>query len=269
MTSHDRQPRSLSGHIEEPHLSYSQVEMFSQCPAMYEAVYLDGKRPMASWHLVRGIAVDQILLSDWETGASAPPVEVMGQLEQAFADAIEQVGGMDFLPCQASYGRVQAWKDAADMIRYYLGRLRGLVRPLAVRQLLRRERPGGLPFVGILDAMEAEDVILDLKTSTRRMGKDDALRDTQATAYAYLLGRPIRFRWLRLMSTRRGVQHEIQESIRSLRSIALYERTVSDVERAIQAGIFPRFPGWHCAGCPIRGECYEGVAFDFDEENQE
>lgn len=207
--------------------------------------------------LIKGRAVDQLATANWlqkkKTGVDIPISETEEMAEQFYRDAVKEIGrdevdwrGTTFPDAMTSTQRLAK----AHMVYHA-----PLYTPEAVQVRVTRPIDGSRRFfLGFIDAVIDEGHIVDVKTGSRVM--NDADTDQQATAYAYALGHPIDFEYLRVIDTGKSpVRQERIQTRRGAAAIAWYTELVSNVDRSVEAGIFPTTPGIHCRWCPIRESC--------------
>jgi hypothetical protein len=255
MTTYPRRPQDID------HLSHSSVSTFLRCPRQWAFLYLEGVPRRTTSSLIRGTAVDRAaahnLSQKIETHDDLPIGEVLEVAEDAFRIAVDEAGGRDEVDWEGS-NQARSLDSAIELTRIHMHCHAPLIQPAAVQLRVSRELPSGREFVGFIDYVTVHDVVGDIKTGARRMGQDAADTDLQPTAYAFALGYPVEFEFARLIDTGSKRAEEVIRTRRDESHVGWYASVVGDVERAIDAGIFPANPtGWWCSAkaCPAWVPC--------------
>jgi RecB family exonuclease len=235
------------------HLSYSQISSFLRCPRAWAADKLEGKRSRVSSALIKGSTVDRVSSAVWRDRIS--PQDALELAEDEFARQVDQQGGRDVIDW-TSQSYASALDSSIKMADAFVRDLSPLVEPQDVQVRVEKPIPGTKrTLLGFIDAVGDDDWLIDVKTGSRRMPQADADVDVQASAYAWLLGRPLRFSFFRVVDTGKNVYTETVDTTRSATALEVFEDTARAVSNLIDAGHYPASPGWQCRWCPIRPDC--------------
>ncbi|MCX7618914.1 PD-(D/E)XK nuclease family protein [Tepidiforma sp.] len=233
------------------HLSFSSISTYLRCPRQWAYAYLEGLRRRPTGALIRGEAVDRgaarNLSQKIESRRDLPVGDILETTEDAFRRAVDREGGPSEVDWEGA-NQARLLDSSIELARIHAYEHAPHIDPAAVQLELKRALPSGREFVGYLDYVQRDGRVGDIKTGSKRMGQEAADRDLQPSAYAYLVGEPIRFEFARLIDTgtRRG--EEIVTTERDAGAITWFEQLASEVDRAIAAEVFPPNPnGWHCS----------------------
>lgn len=235
------------------HLSYSQISSFLRCPRAWAADKLEGKRSQPSSALIKGSTVDRVSTAVWRDRISRE--DALHLAEDEFARQVEAQGGRDAIDW-SSQSYAGALDSSINMADAFVRELSPLVEPQDVQVRVERKIPGTDRYLlGFIDAVGDDDWLIDVKTGSRRMPQADADTDVQASAYAWLLGRPLRFSFFRVIDTGKNLYTETVDTTRTSRALEVFEDTARAVSQMIDAGNYPANPNWGCRWCPIRSDC--------------
>jgi hypothetical protein len=81
----------------------------------------------------------------------------------------------------------------AQLVKTYHRDVAPEIYPKEVELKLTRDAARKVPFVGYVDLIDENGLVIDHKTSKRSKNADEANRDIQPSAYAYLMNKPINF----------------------------------------------------------------------------
>lgn len=240
------------------HLSHSSSKKYSECARSWAAHYLEGLRSRPGPALIKGKAVDKVATANWDqkrkTGKdiSIPLADEMA--EAAFREMVDEVGGRSEVEWKTD-NFTSAMESTLRLTEAHMVAHAPLYTPMATQTKVVRQIEGSeRVFVGFIDAEITRDHLVDVKTGTRKMTDQDT--DGQATAYAYALNRPVKFEYLRVLDTGKSpVRAERIETYRGLAAIDWYAEFLANVDRGIDAGVFPTTPGWQCGWCPLKDRC--------------
>lgn len=242
------------------HLSASSLRTFGQCPKQWAAEKVDGHRRRRNSAMVKGSALDAVATFNWSQKAlSGEDIDIdQGKhiAEDAFRMQVEDAGGRSEIDWNEGLG--SALESSMKMAERHLKDHAPLYTPRAVQKRLSRYLPDGMEVFGFIDAVISDDHLVDVKSGGRKMPADDAAQDIQATTYAWLMGHPIDFEFLRVIDTgARPVHSEIVHTRRTDAALEWFEELALGISQQIEAGNFPPNPGWHCKGCVIREQCID------------
>ncbi len=248
---------------EERRYSVSQIQTYLGCPLKYRFSYVDrlpkAFRPAA---LAFGGSVHAAV--EWfnrcRMAGEKPSLEDVLSVFEAdwFAQNLD--------PLQFSPGETpQALESRARaMLSIYLDSSNG-GRPAAVEEPFSLEiadpRTGELldvPFRGIVDLVEADGTLVDLKTAARSTPQDDVDRHLQLSTYALAVflrtGEIPRLRLDVLLKTSKPRLERIETS-RTVEELAWVARLIQRTTWAIEEGHFFPNPSWRCQDCEYQEPC--------------
>lgn len=232
------------------HLSHSSVATFLRCPRQWAYSYLEGLRRPPGVALIKGSALDKAATFNLEqkrvTKRDLAIDDVLEVAEDAFRKDVDRNGGQSEVQWDGT-NFARALDSAIKLTSTHMKHHAPLIQPREVQLELHRELPDGRDFVGFVDFVEEDGTLSDVKSGSRRMAAGDADTDPQPSAYGYLAGEPVAFKFYRSIDTGSKLTHEIVETGRDQRAIDWYEQKVLDVSAAINTGVFPpNDSGWHC-----------------------
>jgi len=244
------------------HLSASSLRLYLDCPRRWAAHYLDEIPRSTSSALLKGRAVDIAATENWsqkiETGTDLPIEQAQEIAEDALYVAVEEAGGREAIDWEK--GSLGETLDAATrMTRRHMIDHAPRWRPTEVQKRIVKRLPDGRDFLGFIDAVAPEGLI-DVKTGARKMSQNDADRDIQASAYAWLADRvgPFYFARVVLTNPKSQTTSEVVITQRTKAGIDGFAELALQVSGLIDDGVYPRIPGWGCAYCPILNTCPVG-----------
>lgn len=258
-------------------LSPASVRAFERCPEAWRRHYLLGERERLNLAMLRGTVVGDSLAHFFQGRINNDPLsrsDVDDLVLSLFKEKIrEAVIGVEDDPEQVK-GQCRA--GAAD----YLDEIAPSVDPISVERKasFRFTNDQEWSFVCYFD-LECDDEIPDLKFGKNRVGTARAMKDLQATAYAYLRWaerRPARFVFHSGLweQPEEGLRWEIVPAPRGVGHFRGFEQRVARVARTIahldatEPGPWPLSSEWGfwCApregtsGCPHWDRCPVGGA---------
>lgn len=246
------------------HLSHSSVATFLRCPRQWAYSYLEGLRRPPGVALIKGSALDKAATFNLEqkrvTRRDLAVDDVLEVAEDAFRKDVDRNGGQSEVQWDGT-NFARALDSAINLTSTHMKHHAPLIQPREVQLELHRELPDGRDFVGFVDFVEEDGTLSDVKSGSRRMAAGDADTDPQPSAYGYLAGEPVAFKFYRSIDTGSKLTHEIVETGRDQRAIDWYEQKVLDVSAAINTGVFPpNDSGWHCTKrfCGYWERCMSG-----------
>lgn len=251
------------------HLSASSLGTFLRCPRQYRLKYIDGVTPaFRASALAFGSAFHEAA-AQWLTAQALGHNLPGGVLHELFADSLRHQVRADGPPI--------LWRDDNDsaeslrtmgvaMLDVLMERLPKPDRVLGVEVPFELDLADPVfgtplpPVVGAVDAIievEAETLVLELKTAARRWGEDDLQHNLQATTYhvamAEQLDAPAVLLAVVTKTKRPAVQ--LERLVRGPSNEADLVATVASVSRAVKAGVDHPVRSWMCKSCPFQGAC--------------
>ena len=190
----------------------------------------------------------------------APRVEEILQVFEAdwFAQNIEP---LDFHPGES---KESLEAKARAMITLYVEAQAGSV-PAAVEEPFEMELADpetgevlGVPLRGIVDLIETDGTLVDLKTAARTISPDDLERHLQLSTYALVVflktGKIPKLRLDVLLKTRQP-RLERHATSRTVQDLAWVAHLIQSAVVAIEQGNFYPNPSWRCSECEYFAHC--------------
>lgn len=257
---------------ERPHLSHTQLEMYWRCAEQYRRTYIEGERLPPGIALIQGKSVHagaehnfrQKILSHRDL----PRSEIIDVAMDAFETGI--AGGYVLDSDESARGPSIVIGEAKDMAR----RLADLhaeqqapeYQPTVVEHKATVALNGAShDLVAIIDLVDDEERLTDIKTAKRSMAQAAIDTSTQLTIYSAAWqsesGRlPAEVRFDTLVKTKTP-KRQLLRSRRTMKDIEILANRINVTLAAINAGLFPPCPtgSWCCspkwcgyfmAGCP-------------------
>lgn len=246
------------------HLSHSSIATFLRCPRQWAFSYLEGLHRPPGVALIKGSALDKAATFNLEqkrvTRRDLAKDEILEVAEDAFRKDVDRNGGQSEIQWEGT-NFARALDSAISLTDVHMTNHAPLIQPKDVQLELHRKLPDGRDFVGFIDFVEEDGTLGDVKSGSRRMASGDGDTDAQPSAYAYLVGEPIAFKFWRSIDTGSKRTHEIVETGRDQAAIDWYAGKAADVSAAINAGVFPpNDTSWTCSPrfCGYYRECMGG-----------
>lgn len=244
-------------------LSVTQVQAYLACPLKFRFQYVDGiPRPWRVAGMAFGSSIHAAV--EWfqrervvgRTPALADVVKIF--------DADWYAANLEPLVFSDRESRDGLAEKGRAMLQLYLEALNG-TRPVAVEQFFELDLTDpetgeifDLKLRGIVDLVEEDGTLVDLKTAGRSMPQEDVDRHLQLSTYALgsflKTGEVPKLRLDVLLKTSRP-RLERYTTSRSVRELAWTANLVGEVASAIQAEIFFPSPSWRCAECEYFQHC--------------
>lgn len=247
--------------------SHSLVQTFLQCPNKAFLQYVEKIRTPLGVPLLKGQATDSAwndaLTYKMETGLDIGEKDLLERTEQAYKDALESIGGASEVAWNGDT-EIDVRDSTLRLSKTWRNELLPQIEPKAVQVELHRELPSGRDFVGFLDWVgdfDGTPSVGDNKTGKRRQSQDEADRNLQPTAYAWLAASPIRFVFARAIATDKSSYAEAPVTERGWSDVTWYDEMIRQVEIAWSCSWFPPNPTSTFCGktCPFyAGACPVG-----------
>ena len=247
----------------ERRYSVSQIQTYLGCPLKYRFQYLDqlpkAFRPAA---LAFGGSVHSAV--EWfnrvRMAGGTPPLEEILRVFEA--DWFAQ--NLDPLEFNSGESKDALAAKARTMLSVYLESESGC-RPVAVEEPFSLEiadpQTGeclGVPFRGIVDLVEEDGTLVDLKTAARATSQEDVERHLQLSTYALAVflrtGEIPKLRLDVLLKSSRPRLERLTTS-RTVEELAWTARLIQRAVEAIEDGHFFPNPSWRCSGCEYAIPC--------------
>jgi len=246
------------------HLSASQIQSYLDCSLRYKYSYIDRlPKPFRPSGLALGSAIHaavEWLHRKWSAQEEVT-LESVWEIFEAdwYAQSVE--------PILFKYGEID--EDVLNLGRnllsvYFNEAPRdGVLKIELPFQLPLTNMDTGesleVPLVGVIDKIEENDVVVDLKTWSRMISDDDLAANLQLTAYAYaywvMYRRIPRLRLDVLMKTKKP-RFEQLETKRTEADCVVFYNLSKEVLNSIKKGVFLPNPSWKCRDCEYRQVCW-------------
>jgi hypothetical protein len=253
----------------KPHLSPSQLDMFSRCPEAYRRRYMEGEK------IPPGVAM--LIGSGFHGGAAVNMRQKkdsfadlpLADMQEATAAEFEAAtkGGYVLNPEEAGQGAANvlgAAKDqAVKLIGVYATRQAPEYQPVIIEERVRIELPLVRDFVGVIDLADDQDRIVDFKTASRSKQQAEADSSQQLTGYAALFQalkgkKPSSLRLDVVLKTKTPGR-QVLNTTRDDSDFRVLGARLEAMSRSIDAGCFPpASPGaWWCSAkfCGYHSSC--------------
>lgn len=246
------------------HLSASSIRLYQNCPKQWATVYLDETPRRKGAALIKGSSVDAVATTTWidkkVTGADIPMEDALAIAEETFRCEVDDAGGRQEIDW-GSESFTDSLTSVIKMSERFMLDIAPLHTPEEVQLRLVRKLDDGRDLLGFIDAKIDDGHLADVKTGARRMSQKDADQDLQASAYAFLMGQPVKFDFLRVVHTSAKTRPyaETVSTKRSKNGLAWFEQLANDVSQSIDNGIYPATPGFWCSWCPINRKCIGSI----------
>jgi hypothetical protein len=185
----------------KPHVSPSQLDMYFRCGEQYRRRYVLGEIVPPGVALVKGSAVHKAAEINYRQKVESHVDLALSDLtEAAAADVTQRVAaeGLMLTPEESSAGlsavRGEIVDRAVSLVGVFHSQVAPQVQPALVEKFVTIDLPScSHNLLGRLDVTDADDLIRDLKTASRRKVQAEVDRSDQLTfyyaAFARLTGR--------------------------------------------------------------------------------
>lgn len=256
------------GEKNHPHISWSRISQYLQCPKKYEYQYIRGIKAPISPPLLLGTifhaAVERNYRQKIVTGKDLSLNSMADITTEEFHKSIEQE---HTLPPDFNASKVL--EDAKRFVVLHQEQIAPYRKPALVEQGFSIELWQGCPmkFVGFWDMIEADGTIVDNKTYSAMScpDQDGIDRDLQFSAYSYafrkISGKPeAGLRMDIIVKNRVHPKAVMLHTTRSEDDLKWFFLVVEPVVRGILEGRFPRNPLAKWCGrrfCHYYDLCYD------------
>ena len=226
--------------LPKPHLSYSQIDLYMQCPTKYEKTYIQGVREPSSSAPMEGTVMSKVMDTAGRQFLEKGKWPSIKQMQKMHGDFARQLWTAAILETGKPKG------DSMDVvIRRGQMFLQNIWDELTLNPIMFKGKPGceyeikqdiaGVPFLGFVDMVE-EGVVSDFKVA-RSTEWYDADHSLQLGTYSHCLQREyVRF----IVFCKESMCIETLTSRRDLKKNALWVNySVAMVAKAISSGSFP------------------------------
>ena len=246
------------------HLSVSQIQLYMNCSLKYKFKYIDGlPRTFLSAGLALGSAVHSTI--EWFNRKRF-------NCEEMAADSLLDLFEADWyaINCETVLFRNGETQDSLldigrRLVQVYFNNVNGqaiaaVEYPFEV-QIVDEETGEvlDLPLVGRFDLIEQGPVVVDLKTSARKMGMPEVEKNIQLTAYSYAYwmknGRLPDMR-LDVLVKNKTPRLDKMPTSRNQTDHRRFFLLAKQVFNGIKKNIFFPNPSWMCTDCEYRQACW-------------
>ena len=247
-------------HDAKPHLSATQMEMYSRCPESYRRRYVEGEKIPPAVAMLKGTGLHRAAETNFrqkvETHRDLPTSQIVEAAVAAFE--AELAAGVTLDVEEESIGPTkvigQAKDDVADLAEVHARHQAPDYQPTLVEEQVRIELPGPRDLLAVIDLVDDERRVVDFKTAKRKKSQDDVDGSVQLTVYAAahqaLTGeRPAVVRLDTLVQTSKKTERQILDSTRDDADLVALSHRINAITAAVDAGIFPPTTpdNWMCS----------------------
>jgi CRISPR/Cas system-associated exonuclease Cas4 (RecB family) len=243
------------------HLSATQISMYKRCPKQYEFRYIKGLKQPPDSKLIVGISVHKGVEKNYIHKFATKKEENKNVVMDAFSQEFdEQKKKLDSVEGDA--------KDTGyRMLETHYTKLAPAVQPIAQPEFGFEIQIPGLKrkFVGYIDVLASmlkiPAVVLDTKTTRRKMSQWDADISGQLTSYVYAVKQVLKKNAIAgldvVVATKGGINEQRFITARDPAQLGSFEKDTLEVERAIDSGLFyPVNDAQTCSWCGYNSRCF-------------
>jgi len=243
------------------HISHSQVNLWKRCPRQWEAKYILGVREKPNENLIIGSCYHSALEENFrfklETNEDLDMDIIYDVFSTAWANYKERNDGIRWVKLDEGKAKDLCY----SLVECYMDSIAPLIYPLEIEQRYDSS-VAGVNFVLILDLIDQNGAVIDHKTSARAYLESDVHKDPQASATAFVLGRPIVFYNHVAVKSKTPYIQKVK-TIRSEADINWWVNQTTAIVEHMKSGYAPpNDGGWWCspAYCPIYEDCTRDLA---------
>lgn len=245
--------------VTKPHLSASQMESHSRCPAAYERRYICGEIIPPGIALLKGSGfhrgAETNMRQKVESHRDLSAKDIVAAAVAAFD--LQTNAGFVLSDDEASRGAPVVLGEAKDslavMAECHAKEQAPDYQPVLVEETVRIALPGPRDLLGIIDLADDRNRVVDFKTAGRKKSQSDADDSVQLSVYAAAFqGRtgkpPAEVRLDCVVQTKTKTTRDVVVSQRTEADFVALANRINATSAAIQSGIFPpTTPGaWWC-----------------------
>ena len=233
-----------------PHLSYSRIDRYLQCPEQYRLYYVENLRPrFPSSSLMFGHVMHDALASLFRDGSD--PVA-------SFANSWTKLREADL-----NYGKKDSWEKLKNcgeklLTKFVEEQVPRISNVCAVEQSFELKITElDLPFIGYIDLLAdvgGLNTVVDFKTSTASYAGHEAIMSDQLTAYQLAVPEASNLGLCVLLKLKEP-RIEWFRTYRDGSRLLEYLDKVKLVAHEIKAGHFYKRPGKWCSWCDYLPVC--------------
>lgn len=244
----------------KPHLSASQLELYSKCPEAYRRRYIERERIPPGIAMLKGTGVHGAAEVNFrqklETHRDLPASQIVEAAVAAFESELKNGFVLDVEEESIGSSNVigQAKDDVADLAEVHALQQAPDYQPALVEEEVRIELPGPRDLLAVIDLADDQKRVVDFKTAKKSKAQADADGSVQLSVYAAahqaLTGEPPAVvRLDTLVQTSKKTDRQILDSKRGDADLVALSHRINAITAAIDSGVFPpTTPGaWWCA----------------------
>lgn len=255
---------------QKPHLSATQMELYSKCPEAYRRRYIEGEKIPPGVAMLKGTGLHRGAETNFrqkiESHRDLPTSDIVDAAVAAFEGELAR--GFQLDKDEESIGAENvigdAKDDVADMAEFHAKKQAPDYQPVRVEETVRIELPGPRDLLAVIDLGDDQGRVVDFKTAKKSKGQGDADDSVQLTVYAAahqaLTGEPPALvRLDTIVQTSKETKRQILDSTRGPADIESLAHRINSISAAVDAGVFPpTTPGaWWCGSkwCGYHATC--------------
>jgi len=244
------------------HWSPSRLDMIAKCGKQYEFRYLDGIRNPPSIAMAKGSSIHSAQQENYRqkrTSFEDLPTDDLVDLAVETFRAQTTAGELALLPEEVKVGpKVIIAKNrdkTAKLAEYWAQNAAGRYQPKLVERWFNLQVPDSPPLVGVIDLLDDQNRLVDLKTSGKKKSQQDADSSTQLTVYHAAVRKitgsaPSGIYLDNIVQTPAGkMSHGIIETSRGGADLVALTHRIAAANKVVESGAFmPAPPGaWWCS----------------------
>ena len=255
-----------SSSILPDHVSFSQLDLMIRCPEAWRRRYLMGQRGTSSPALAIGSSVHAGIAAMYEqlrTNPKASKQKLRDTAVQTAANTLADIETRDSLTLD-----VEADETTA-LLEVYAAQRPTHVKPVAIEKPITVSLPDSdISLIGYVDC-EAEDSLIEIKTSSRKITVPTGAWKVQAWLYQAAIPKPVEWHVLvktktPILITSAALAVPYQGQV-SRKAVMLASATLERIHKLYeQRGPYEEWPTegilhpWACSTCDARSECSMG-----------
>lgn len=249
------------------HVSHSQIYMWVRCPRQWEFRYVKGLKSPPSGALIEGGCYHKALETNFRQKIISfndmPVDECLDVFSDEWENRLSEEELVDWGGKPPGFHK----DEGISLVTEYMASTSFSVQPVSVEEVAVSEI-AGVRFVCIPDMVDTRNIVIDHKTAARAYSKVDVDYDIQASAEAFVLGRPIVFHNHVAVKTRIPYI-QIAKSYRTREDIEWWYNMATGIVRQMKIGIAPPRSidafgkaGYWCSEkyCGFYNACRHGLA---------
>lgn len=256
--------------MSKPHLSATQMELYSKCPEAYRRRYIEGEKIPPGVAMAKGTGLHRAAEVNFrqkiDSHRDLPTSDIVDAAVAGFEAELAQ--GVAFDAEETSIGPEnvigQAKDDVADLAEVHARTQAPDYQPVLVEESVRIELPGPRDLLAVIDLADDRRRVVDFKTARKSKTQGDVDGSVQLTVYAAahqaLTGEaPSLVRLDTIVQTARKTERQVIDSTRDEADLVALSHRINAITAAVDAGVFPpTTPGnWMCSArwCGFYRDC--------------